>query len=239
MAIVPDPTAPATWPSKVDQLIGRASHGDDVDNYVTNNVKVWEKLSILTQSHECWIYVHPAQCNWNGCLAYMALKTHYLGPNNMNHKANKAETKLKNSSYHGKRRHWHFEKYVCMHQDQHTILEGIVEYGYTGIDEQSKVRHLLDGIKTNELDTAKGQIWASPRLQTHFNECVTIFQDFINNKKTATSHMATIASFGTKRQQDNEETDDDVQPNMSVRDHYYTGKEYSKLSKAKKFGLKV
>ena len=51
--------------------------------------------------------------------------------------------------------------------------------------------------------------------------------------------MATIASFGTKRQQDNKETDGDVQPNMSVKDHYYTGKEYSKLSKAKKFGLKV
>ena len=95
------------------------------------------------------------------------------------------------------------------------------------------------GIKTNELDTAKGQIWASPRLQTHFNECVTLFQDFINSKKAATSRMATIASFGTKHQQDHEEMDDDIQPNMSIKDCYYTGKEYSQLSKVKKFGLKV
>ena len=51
--------------------------------------------------------------------------------------------------------------------------------------------------------------------------------------------MATIASFGTKCQWDNEETDDDIQPNMSIEDRYYTGKEYSQLSKVKKFGLKV
>ena len=85
----------------------------------------------------------------------------------------------------------------------------------------------------------KGQIWASPRLQTHFDECVTLFQDFINNKKTATCRMATIASIGTNFQQDNEEVDGDIQPNMSIEDHYYTRKEYSQLSKAKKFSLIV
>ena len=30
-----------------------------------------------------------------------------------------------------------------------------------------------------------------------------------------------------------------MEPDMSVDDHYYTGKEYAKLSKAKKFGLKL
>ena len=97
----------------------------------------------------------PGQCNQNSSLAYMALKTQYLGCNNINHKANEAENKLKDSSYHSERRRWNFGKYICMHQDQHTILEGLVEHGYAGIDERCKVCHLLDGIKTNELDTAK------------------------------------------------------------------------------------
>ena len=92
VAIVDDPVAPATWLSKVDKLIGHAPHGDAADNYLTDNVKVWEKISNLTSSHECWTYVHPAQCNMNGHLTYMALKNHYLGPNNMNHQANAAET---------------------------------------------------------------------------------------------------------------------------------------------------
>ena len=239
VAIVNDPVAPATWPSKVDELIGHAPHGDAVDNYLTDNVKVCEKISTLTHSHECWTYVHPTQHNRNNHLAYMALKNHYLGPNNMNHQANEAKTKLKDSSYHGERCHWNFEKYVCMHQDQHTILQGLVEHGYAGIDKCSKVHHLLDGIKTNEFDTAKGKIWASPRLQAHFDECVTLFQDFINNKKTATSHTVTIALVGMKCQQDNEEEGGDIQPDMSIEDRYYTGKEYIQLSKVKKFSLKI
>ena len=236
-AITPDPVAPATWPSRVDELIGRAPHGVET-HFPADNVTIWEKLSALTRSHECWTYVCPAQRTRNGRMAYRALKNHYLGPNNTNHQANEAETKLKDSSYHGEKRRWNFERYVRMHQDQHTILQCLVQHGYAGIDERSKVHHLLDGIKTNELDTAKGQIWASPALQTNFDDCVTLFQDFINNKKTATTRTSTIASIGTKRKSDDIENDD-AEPDMSVDDRYYTGKEYTQSSRAKKLGLKL
>ena len=203
-----------------------------------DNVTIWEKISTLTHSHECWTYVWPAQRTRNGCIAYRALKNHYLGPNNTNHQANEAETKLKDSTYHGEKRHWNFERYVRMHQDQHTILQSLIQHGYAGIDERSKVRHLLDGIKTNELDTVKGQIWASPTLQNSFDDCVTLFQDFINNKRIATTRTSTIASIGTKRKLDDTNMDD-TEPDMSVDDRYYTSQEYAKLSKAKKLGLKL
>ena len=62
------------------------------------NVTVWEKISTLTRSHECWTYIRPAQRTHNGCLAYRAIKNHYLGPNNMNHQANEVEAKPKDSS---------------------------------------------------------------------------------------------------------------------------------------------
>ena len=206
-AVTTDPVAPATWPSKVDEMIDRAPHGEDTF-FPVDNVTVWEKISALTHSHECWKYVWPTQRTCNGCMAYRALKNHYLGLNNMNHQANEAEAELKDSSYHGEKCHWNFKKYVQMHQDQHTILQSLVQHGYAGIDERSKVRHLLDGIKTNNLDTAKGQIWASPALQNNFNDCVTLFQDFINNKRTATTRTSTIASIGTKQKQDDGEEGD-------------------------------
>ena len=236
-AIAADPVAPATWPSRVDEMIERAPHGEDTF-FPADNVTVWEKISALTRSHECWTYVRPAQRTRNGRMAYRALKNHYLGPNNTNHQANEAETKLMDSSYHGEKRRWNFEKYVWMHQDQHTILQSLVQHGYAGIDERSKVRHLLDGIKTNELDTAKGQIWASPALQNNFDDCVTLFQDFINNRRTATTRTSTIAMVGTKRTREDGGVTD-AEPNMSADDRYYTGKEYASLSKAKKLGLKL
>ena len=92
---------------------------------------------------------------------------------------------------------------------------------------------------TNELDTAKGQIWTTISLQNNFDDCVTLFQDFINNKKTATTRTSTIALIGTKQKCDIDVGEGDMEPDMSVDDHYYTGKEYAKLSKAKKFGLKL
>ena len=180
---------------------------------------LFERRSLMC-SHGCWTYVCPTQHTCNGRLAYRALKNHYLSPNNMNHQANEAEAKLKDSSYHGEKHRWNFEKYVCMHQDQHMILQGLVEHGYAGIDECSKVHRLLDGIKTNKLDTAKGPIWASPSLQNNFDNCVTLFQDFINNKKTAMTCTSTIASIDTKRKRNVHVENGDVEPDMSVDDHY-------------------
>ena len=83
-------------------MIERAPHGEDTFS-PADNVTVWEKISALTWSHECWTYVRPAQRTRNGRMAYRALKNHYLGPNNTNHQANEAEAKLKDSSYHGEK----------------------------------------------------------------------------------------------------------------------------------------
>ena len=64
--------------------------------------------------------------------------------------------------------------------DQHTILEGLMENGYAGINNPSKVRHLLDGIKTTSLDTVKTRIMSKATLQSDFDGCVNLFKDFID-----------------------------------------------------------
>ena len=64
-AVTADPVAPATWPSKVDEMTCRAPHGEGTF-FPVDNITVWEKISALTRSHECWTYVCPAQCTGNG-----------------------------------------------------------------------------------------------------------------------------------------------------------------------------
>jgi hypothetical protein len=44
------------------------------------------------------------------------------------------------------------QKYATLHKKQHGILEGLMEHGYKGIDEGTKVCHLMDGTKTYKLD---------------------------------------------------------------------------------------
>ena len=99
--------------------------------------------------------------------------------------ANEAEKTLSTSRYHAEGRTFNFEKLVLMHLKAHLILEGLVEHGYVGIDERSKVRHLMESIKTKSLDAAKAQIMANADLRTDFNACVTLFKDFIAQERSA------------------------------------------------------
>ena len=106
----------------------------------------------------------------------MGLKDHYLGKNNVDNMSSRAEAKLKDRSYSGEKRRWNFEKYVKTHVDQHAILTGIVEHGYSGIDDRFKVQHLMSGIKTKVLDPVKTQIVASAALRNDFDACVNLYR---------------------------------------------------------------
>lgn len=83
----------------------------------------------------------PAQEKRDGRMAYNGLYLHYLGLNNVTNMATMAEQKLRDMVYNGEQRQWDFEKYVNVHKQQHSVMEVLVEHGYTGIDPRSKARH--------------------------------------------------------------------------------------------------
>jgi hypothetical protein len=191
--------------------------------YINNREKVYEIIAKITRDHPCWTYVKPAQRTRDGRMAYLGLYQHFLGPNNVDNMATMAEDKLKSTVYNGEQRRWDFEKYINLHKSQHSIMEGLVEHGYTGIDPRSKVRYLLDGIKTDKFDSVKTRIMSDASLRNDFDSCVTLYQDFIKqtfkSKSTPTvgiSELKTSAS-GTKRKSE-------------VEDRYYTKTEYDALS---------
>jgi len=182
-----DPTT--NYGSLQDELIGRAPILDNNNNYVntflTDRVRVWELLSGLTHDHECWSYVRPAQRTRDGRMAFESLKGHYLGVNNADNMASKAENQLAKATYSGEKRRWNFERFVRAHIDAHSILEGLrAQQGHVGIDERSKVRLLLAGIKTRELDTVKARILSDTELRNDFAACVNLFQDFIGQRSS-------------------------------------------------------
>ena len=59
------------------------------------------------------------------------------------------------------------------------ILTVLVKHSYSGIDDRSKVRHLMAGIKTKVLDPVKAQIMASAALRNNFDAYVNLYKDFI------------------------------------------------------------
>jgi hypothetical protein len=93
--------------------------------------------------------------------------------------ASEAEAKLGSVSYTGEGKKWTWEKYVQIHVEQHAVLNRLTDYGYSGIDNVTKVRKLMVGIKTDALDTVKSAVLASPALRTNFPDVVTLYGDFI------------------------------------------------------------
>jgi hypothetical protein len=75
----------------------------------------------------------------NGWEAYMLLFDNFLGPNIVGNMASAAETKLDGTLYNGEKQCFTWETYVWIHTEQHSALNGLKEYGYTSIDDSSKV----------------------------------------------------------------------------------------------------
>jgi len=235
------------YANRQDELIARApitdANGNFVPTYLSDRTRVWELLSDLTRDKDCWTYVRPAQKTRDGRMAFQRLEGHYLGENNVDNMSSKAENTLSTTTYTGEKRKWNFEKYVKVHVDQHSILEGLVQHGYSGIDERSKVRHLVNGIKTTMLDSVKTRIMSDATLRNNFESSVNLFQDFIKQTNQAEIRDIQIAAVSQKSERTSQTTNSadysDVQPDMTVEDRYYKRSEYAKLSTAKKLGLKA
>jgi hypothetical protein len=129
----------------------------------------------------------------------LALHSHYLGASKSDYIQAEAENKLKNTFYNGERQNWNFEKFVQTHKDQHTAIEGLFQYGYPSLDKCTKVRHLIAGIQTTELESVTNQVWSSVTLRGDFDACVDLYKTFINMKASTVSKTLNDSNVGTDR----------------------------------------
>ena len=97
--------------------------------------------------------------------------------------ANIAERQLRDVSYFGEKPNWTFKKVVTVHKEQYHVLISLEKHAYKGIDERSKVRHLIDGVKTAKLDTIKATILYISEYSISFENRVMFYEDFIKQSK--------------------------------------------------------
>jgi hypothetical protein len=69
------------------------------------------------------------------------------------------------------------------------VLNGLTDYGYSGIDNGTKIRKLMAGIKTDALDTVNAAVLASPALNTNYPDVATLYGDFIKQQKIESAIM--------------------------------------------------
>jgi hypothetical protein len=141
---------------------------------------------------------------------------------------------------------------MCVHVEQHAVLQGMMEYGYAGIDERTKVWYLLAGIKSSDLTPCTANLMATPDIRNSFDQTAGAIKDFINHMKsnssgrdrdvTVASIASNVKSGGRNHFTSRKGQSIDGQhgkPDMAVEDQYYSQQEYVGLSAVQKFALKL
>ena len=215
--------------ARAPMLSGPAVAGTDPEvvgpfnpSFITDRASVWDKMGSIFSGSPAWTHMKAAKKHRNGRLAERLIYDHYLGPSNIDHMASSCERKLAGASYRGETRGWSFEKFATLHQEQHNIIEGLMEHGYTGIDERSKVRYLSDGIKTSTLDSVKTRIMSDAALRQDFSACVTLYKDFVKQDTLNKKQELGIASMGT-------DLDKKVSFATKLEDRFYLPEEWKDL----------
>jgi hypothetical protein len=172
----------------VDQeMTARAPHTGR--SFVNDKHKAWDIMSNICGKHYCFVYIKPALRTRNGRDTYMLLCDHFLGPNNVGNMVSVTETKLTGTLYNGEKKRFTWDTYVIIHNEQHSVLNGLKYYVYSGIDDSSKVCHLLKGIKTTEFDVCKTQVMASTSLRDDFAATVELYSTFIKQMKAESPQL--------------------------------------------------
>jgi hypothetical protein len=175
----------------------------------------------------------------------MLLFDHFLGPNNVVNIASEAKTKLTSTLYNGEKKRFAWETYVRIHTEQHSVHNGLKDYEYAGIDDSSKFRHLLKGIKTTELDVCKAQVMASPSLRDDFVATVELYSTFIKQMKAENPQLnVSEVSFARGKAGKNSygkrhSTGISNVSNAAVDDRFFEKHEYNALTPDQKNTLRL
>jgi hypothetical protein len=147
------PYNPSNYVSSFEEYSKRGhivdSTGMEFEWTASIKIKVRNILSGIFQDHPVYQYIRPFKKSKDGPAAYLSLRQHHLGANNVNNMATTLEAEFDALSYSSETRRWNFEKYAGKHLELFNTAQDLVAYGYSGIDNASHVHRLLSGIKTN------------------------------------------------------------------------------------------
>jgi hypothetical protein len=116
---------------------------------------------------------------------------------------------------------------VTAHVECYNILDGLKEYGFSGMDEATRVRKFVTGIKTDKLDAIRAAVLANPSLS--FDRVTRLYKD----------HIAMTQSLNPTPQDQRQVSNVRTGGNSSdIEDRYYTRDEYRGLTADQKLSLK-
>ena len=169
-----------------------------VDTFKIYNALVYQILSNVFTDMDTYVYIKQKKGMQDSWAVFFNVNKHFLCPDHVSRQAAEAEGKLQNSHYDGERKEWDWDKYVIIHKEQHAIMESLLDYGCSGMDNGTKVRHFLQGIKSPELDAAVNVVWVQPeKYGTDFDATMSYLGQMVT-KNGLTKQSVCIAKMGSQ-----------------------------------------
>ena len=213
------------------ELIARAPH--EGETYRADNRLVCRVLKKIVEGTNAFSYVRSYTAD--GRAAYFKLKSVFLGPQTANNQATIQESRLQNTTYTGETARFGFNKLVEIHKTAHNRLEALVDHGYAGIDEGTKIRHFLNSIKTEKLKLVVELVRNNPDY-TQFDDVVRRIQDTVETKMPTIPGGRRISSVVTTNA-NGKEVFTGVEPDMSMEDKFYSNADWAALTDSQKKGV--
>ena len=207
------------------ELIRRTAHTGEA--YRNNNKTLCRLLKKICEDTAAYSLISNMT---SGRAAWLKLMCHYLGPQTTQLQAGLWEAKIRNAKYTGESARFTFEKYCDIHELAHTRLTALEANGYRGMDEGTKIRHFLDGIKCKALETPIELV----RGNRDFDTYATASRRLKDSIIAAEPALKARRNVSDMHQQD---PFPNVEADMNVEDKFYTPEAWAKLSKAKKKGV--
>jgi ribosomal protein L15 len=167
------------YQDRFEEMIARSPH--DEESYAADNAQVRTIIRSCTHGGPAWSWVSAYAWARNGCAAWFALHSHYLGPTNQLKIMTQAEGDLESKFYNGERRGFTFERFAEIHQQAHTDME---EFGEP-LTEAAKVRKFLKRIQAPFLNSAVAIVCANPSLKNDFEATVNFLSEFVEEQNQA------------------------------------------------------
>jgi hypothetical protein len=122
--------------------------------YRENNIAIWDIICTSIHATEAFSWIKRCARRQDGHAAYIALTSHYLGDAKNEALRNAADKKIINTFYGGEKNRFNWTRYILVHKECHNNLEATG----TAMPEDNKVRRLLMGIQTPNLQTTLRQL---------------------------------------------------------------------------------
>lgn len=211
-------------PSFHEEMVQRGDHEGTA--FQRDNVALWNVISQMTHGGFAWSWVSMYARTRNGREAYIALKTHYLG-DSYQARIRAASDAVLQKTYFDGARSFTFESYITALQKALTDLEATGE----AVAEERKVRVLLRGITSANLQSAVNAVNANRHLKSNYDATVNFLAEANDTLKAMASAKRNVSAVsGTASKKSDKKNGDKKNKKQKLTTGYMKHNDWWKLT---------